>query len=147
VRLVDRKQAHIGSLEQVERVRLVEPLGRDVDEAKLPARHLVDDLAVLGKIVRGVETPGGDAVAAKLRHLIAHQRDQRRDHHGKAVAQQRGKLITQRLPAARGHDRQHVAAAEQRLDDFALAGPKRLEPERSAEGLLGCGEVGHRRVP
>jgi hypothetical protein len=84
-----------------------------------------------------------NAVAAELRHLVAHERDQRRHHHGEPVAQQRGQLIAQRFPAAGRHDGQHVAAREHRVDDLALAGAEGLEPEGRAKNLLRPRKIRH----
>ena len=66
----------------------------------------------------------GDAVGAQLRHLIAHQCDQRRDHDGQAVAQQRGELVAQGFAAARRHHREHVASGQDGLDDLPLTGAR-----------------------
>ena len=133
MRLVDGQQRDFGALEQVERFGFHQPFGRDIDEAQLAARDALEDRAVLGRIVRRVERRRRDAVAAELRHLIAHQRDQRRHHDGEPVAQQRRQLVAQRLAAAGRHDREHVAAVEDGGDDLGLAGPKGLEAESRAK--------------
>ena len=142
--LVDRQQRDLGALEQLERVGLGQPLGRDVDEAKLAARDPVEDLPVLDEIVGRVQARGRDAVAAELRHLVAHQRDQRRHHDGEAVAQQRRQLVAQRLAAARRHDRQHVARRRARSRrSRAWPGRKSVEAERGAKTALRRREVGY----
>ena len=146
MRLVDRQQRDLGALEQIERFGSHQAFGRDVDEAQFAARDAIEHRAILGGIVRGVERRRRNAVAAKLRHLIAHQRDQRRHHDGRAVAQQRRELIAQRLAAARRHHREHVAALKNRGDDLGLAGPEGLEAEGGAQGALRRREVGHRQV-
>ena len=64
-------------------------------------------------------------------HLVLHQRDQGRYHHGEAFTQQRGQLITQRLAAARGHQHQRITPVGHMLDDLCLMAAKR----RVAEGL------------
>ena len=110
MRLVDRQQRNLGALEEIERVLSHQPLRRNIDEPQLAARDTVKHGAVFGWIVGGVERRGRDAVAAQLRDLIAHQRDQRRHHDGEAAAQQRRKLVAQRLAAAGRHHRQHIAA-------------------------------------
>jgi len=54
------------------------------------------------------------------RDLILHQRNQRRDDHADAVAQQRRNLERERLAAAGGHQYQRIAAGHNVLDRFAL---------------------------
>ena len=101
--------------------------------------------AIFGGIVGGIKRRRRNAIAAKLRHLIAHQRDQRRHHDGQAVAEKRRKLVAQRLAAAGRHDRQHVAALEDGGNDLGLAGPERLEAEGCAKRSLCRREVRHIR--
>ena len=128
--------AIFGALEEIERFGFHQAFGRDVDETQFTARDPLEDRAVLEKIVRGVQARRRNAIAAKLRHLIAHERDQRRHHDGQAVANKRRKLVAQRFAAAGRHDREHIAAIENSGDDFGLAGPERLEPECAAQTAL-----------
>ena len=86
MRLVDRQERDLGALEQIERIRTHQPLRRDIDEAQFAARQAIEHRAVFVRIVGGIERRRGNAIAAQLRDLIAHQRDQRRHHDGKAVA-------------------------------------------------------------
>ena len=133
MRLVDRQQRDLGALEKIDRVGFQQPFRRHIDEAQFAARDLIEDRPVLRRIVRRVERRRGDAIAAQLRHLIAHQRDQRRHHDGEAVAKQRRQLVAQRLAAAGRHHRQHIAAVENGADDVALPRPEGLEAEGGAK--------------
>jgi hypothetical protein len=143
MRLVDREQRDICALEEIERVALEQPLGRHIDETQIAASDPLEDRAVLGRIVGRVQARCRDAVSAQLRHLIAHQRDQRRHHHSEPVADERWKLIAERLAAAGRHDRQHVAARENGRDDLGLTRPERFEAERRAKAVQrGC-EIRH----
>mmetsp|Transcript_7718 Transcript_7718/g.30953 ORF Transcript_7718/g.30953 Transcript_7718/m.30953 type:complete len:200 (-) Transcript_7718:33-632(-) len=63
------------------------------------------------------------------RHLILHQRNQRRHHHRALSARERRELIRQRLPRARAPEHARVPPGQHRLDDFALSGAKRIEAE------------------
>ena len=146
VRLVDGEQRDLGAREQAERFRLHQAFGRHIDETQFTARDAVEDQTVLGWIVRRVERRGGDAVAAELRDLIAHERNQRRHDDGDAVAKQRRKLVAQRLAASRRHDRENVAAVEDSGDDLALPGAERLEAEGRAKYALRGREVRHMRM-
>ena len=142
VRLVDRKHRGLRAAEHRHHLRLGEAFGRDIGEPQFAPRDLLRDVAVLGKIVGGIERGSGDAVAPELRDLIAHQRDQRRDDDGEPVAQQRWKLIAQRFAAAGRHDREHVAAGEDRGDDLRLPVAEGGEAEHAAQQLVRCTEIG-----
>ena len=141
--LVHRQHADSGVFEQRNGVGLGEPLGRHIGEAQLAARDLFQNGAVLVEIIGGIEACGRDAVAPELRHLVAHERDQRRHHDGEPVAHQRRQLIAQRLAAPGRHDGKHVAAGEDRLDDLGLAGAEVRKTEHGAQQVVGGGEIGH----
>ena len=146
VRLVDREQRDLGAREQAERFRLHQAFGRHIDETQFTARDALEHRTVLGGIVRRVKRRRGDAVAAELRHLVAHERNQRRHHDGDAVAKQRRQLVAQRLAASRRHDRENVAAVEDSGDDLALPGAERLEAEGRTKYALRGREVRHMRM-
>jgi hypothetical protein len=146
VRLVDRKQRDRGALEEIEGFRFHQTFGRDIEEAQLATGDAVEDRAVLGGIVCGVERSRRDAIAAQLRHLVAHERDQRRHDDSQAVVKKRRKLIAQRLAASGRHDRQHVTAVEDGRDDLALPRPEPLEAESRAKNALRRREVRHMRT-
>jgi hypothetical protein len=97
VRLVDRQQADVAAGEQRDHVRPGQPFGRDVGEAELAALDLVEQKLVLLVVVHRVEAGGRDPVAAQLRHLVAHQRNQRRHHDGEPWPHQCRQLVAQRL--------------------------------------------------
>ncbi len=146
MRLIDREHRHFGALEKVERLGLQQALRRDIDEPQIPAREIVQHGAIFRRIIGRIERRGRNAVAAQLRHLIAHQRDQGRDHDGQAIPNQSWKLVAQRLAAAGRHHGEHVAAGENRFDDFGLTGPKCRKTEGFAKNVLRRREVGHRHV-
>ena len=143
VRLIDRQQRDLGLFQKIDRVRFQQTFRRHIDEAQFAARDLIEDRPVFRRIVRRVERRRGDAIAAQLRHLIAHQRDERRHHDGEAVTNERRQLIAQRLAAAGRHHRQHVATVENGADDIALPRPKGLEAEGLVKRALCRREVGH----
>ena len=130
-----------GAPQQRQRIGLGEPLGRDINQPEPAAGEPLDDPPVLGEIVARVEARGRDPITLELRHLVAHERDQGRHHHGQVVTQQRRQLIAKRLAAAGRHDGEHIGAPHDRLDDGALAGTEVREPEGRAERLLGRHEV------
>jgi hypothetical protein len=69
--------------------------------------------------------------------LVGLQGDQRRDDDRRPAEHDASELVDRRLPAAGGHDGQHVTAVEQVADDGLLIGPQRFEPElcRACGGL------------
>ena len=122
-----------------------EPFRARIEDPHASVAHRVGDAAVLGGIVGGIQAPGLDAEMAERRHLIAHQRDQRRDDEGQALAGQRRQLVAERLAGARRHDGEHVPAGQHRAHDLLLSLTEGREAEDVVENLAG---VGHReRVP
>ena len=57
-------------------------------------------------------------------HLVFHQRDERRNHNSQSIAQQRRQLKAKRFPAARRHQRKHIAPGKCIAYDFLLQWPK-----------------------
>ena len=143
VGLVDREQRHFGGGEERHGVGAGEPLGGHVKEPQVAGGDAVQDVAVLVEIIGRVEARGGNAGGRELRHLVAHQRDQRRHHHGEAAAHDRGQLIAQRLARAGRHDGEDVAPVEDCLDDLGLPGPEARKTEGGAQRGSSGGEVGH----
>ena len=70
--------------------------------------------------------------------LVAHQRDERRDHDRQPVEGEARELVAERLARARGHHDERVASREGRLDGLLLPGAKRLVPEQAVQM---CGRV------
>jgi hypothetical protein len=120
VRLVDREQRDARIVEQVEAALRHQALGRHVDQVDFAGAHQAFDaqrfLEGLGRIQEG----RAHADFFQRIDLVLHQRDQRRDDHAHALAQQRGDLVAQRLAAAGRHQDQGVAAAGDVIDDVGL---------------------------
>ena len=62
-------------------------------------------------------------------HLVFHQRDERRDDDGEAVARERGKLEAERFAAASRQQREDIFARQRIADDFLLQRAERGEAE------------------
>jgi hypothetical protein len=114
VRLVDREERDLRPLELGEEALVVEALRGDVEELQAARPEPVGDVAHLLSAEAGIEAGGVDAVAGEEVDLVLHQGDQRRDHDGDAVEQQRGKLVAEALAAAGGEDRERRAAGQER---------------------------------
>ena len=105
-----------------------------------PVADRIRHPAVFGRIVRRVQASGLDAEMAKRRHLIAHQRDQGRDHEGQAFAHEGGQLVAQGFAGAGRHDGEHVLAGEHRAHDVLLPVAEAREAEDVVENFE---RIGH----
>ncbi len=129
MRLVDGEKIDLDLPQGGDHVVAQQPLGRDVEK---PQRTLVEatrDPPALVGIGGGIEACRLDPGLAQLGDLVAHQRDQRRNHQGEAAAHDRRELEAERLAAARRHDREHVLARERGGEDVLLTGTKVREAE------------------
>ena len=131
--LVDREQIDRQSAQHFQRVVARQPLGRDIEQTQRAIFQRAEDALTLAAVGRGVQRRRGNAEFAELGDLIAHQGDQRRNHHGQAFARQRRKLETERFAAAGRHHREHVLAAEHRAQDFLLTRTKAGKAEHARE--------------
>ena len=140
--LVHGDQGGLCPAQQALGPRIGQTFGGDIEQAQTA---IIQGLKQFFGFLVGVATgqsAGADAQLAQGAHLVAHQRDQRRDHHRHPVARQCRQLIAQRLAPARGHDRQHVAALAHGLDDFALAGAEMVETEHGMKKVVEVAHVG-----
>ena len=136
VGLVNGDQLHVKAGQGAHHALRHQPFGREIEQAHLAARHAPPDGDVVLPVLGGVDALGGDASQFQRRHLVLHQRHQRRNDDGEASPRQCGHLIAQRLARPRGHDGQHVAALKERGDDALLAGPEALVTEGFSEDVV-----------
>jgi hypothetical protein len=135
MRLVDGKEAELAALvqriQQRQKARRGQALGGGVEQGELAAQHLLFHLLRVFQRQAGVEEGGGHAGFDQGAHLVVHQGDQGRHHHGKALASALAHdgwhLVAQRFATARGHEHQRVAARAHVRDDVGL---------RAAEGVV-----------
>ena len=133
MRLVDRKQRDIGLAEQGEAARRQQPLRRDVEQVEIAGEQPPLDFRGFLERQRRVQHRRVDAGLEQARDLVAHQRDQRRDHDAAAFAQQRRQLIAQRLAAAGRHQHQAIAAIGDMPDDLFLRAAKGRQAEHGIQ--------------
>ena len=129
VGLVDGEQRHRQPLQRRQHALGHQPLRRHVEQPRPPGRRSPPGGPVLVGGVARVEAVRRDAGEPQRRHLVPHQRDQRRHHHRESVHDQRRDLEAERLARSRRHHRERVPARQQRLDHRFLPGTERLEPE------------------
>ena len=103
VRLVDGEERHRAALEEPLGRLAVEPLGRDVEQVELAREVGAFDRGTLGGLLARVEVGGAHAVAHERVDLVVHERDERRHHDARALAEQRRDLVAEALAAAGGH--------------------------------------------
>ena len=134
--LVDGEQVHVPFLQILEKAGQHQPLGGDIEQLELalvePAQAGPGKAGGEGRIQKG----GGHAGGLQGIHLILHQGDQRRHHHGEPGPDEGGELKTERFAAARRQHGDDVAAAQGVADDGLLQGAEGAEPEH----LLQCRE-------
>ena len=138
MRLVDGDELHVEPRQRPHHTLRHQPLGREIKQPHLPRRHAPPDGDVLVPVLRRIDALGRDTGELQRRHLVLHQRHQRRYHDGEPTPRQRRHLVAQRLPRARRHHRQHVPPLEQGGDDPFLAGPEALVTEGFAEDIVRC---------
>jgi hypothetical protein len=138
MRLIDRDHRAIDPPQHRHRGCRGKPLGRHVEQLQHPGIQLGKDLLGLFLGIARGQCPGFDPSLAQGAHLIAHQRNQRRDHHRHPVTTQRRQLETQRFPAPGRHDCQGVLPRKHGIDNLFLAlpiGSKAKDRMQKADGI------------
>ena len=133
MRLVDREQCKPQARQPLQRAIRQQPLRRDVQQIELLLDQIPRRAARLRHIEIGMQCGGGHAKLAQRRHLIVHQRDQRRDHHRGAGPTQRRYLEADALAAAGRRQHQRVAAGDDMAHHLLLLAAKAWEAEHTAQ--------------
>ena len=137
VRLVDGEPRRTVPGEAFQDFRPHEPLRRNVEQAQSTVAQLAVRLDGVSPRRRRIERAGRHAVEAQRGHLIAHQRDERRHHHGQALGRQGWKLVAHRLARTGRHHRQNVVACQQSRDDLRLSRPEPVMTEDALQERKG----------
>jgi hypothetical protein len=137
VGLVDGKQRQRQGLQQRQGAFAQQPFRRHVQQLQIPGAQPLLHRALLFEVESGVQKRGFHARLAQRRHLVAHQRDQRRHHHRDAFAQQRGDLVAKGFPAAGRHQHQAVAPGKGVRDDRRLLAAETVVSEDPPEHVPG----------
>jgi len=122
--LVDGEQRDLRAADQLTETRRHDTLGRDIEKIE---RAVADGAADVEKFLaakRGIQRGGVDPDLLQRLHLIAHQRDQRRNDDADAIAAERRNLEAERLarPGREKHD--GIAARNHLLDHRRLLAAK-----------------------
>ena len=137
MRLVDGEQRELGACQKIEGARQHQTLGGDIEQIEFAAQQLLFDGACRVGRERGIEEGGAHPGLLERRHLVLHERDQRRDDDTGAAAGDGRNLEAQRLAAAGGHEHQRVAAVQQRVDHLRLRRAELLVAENAAQDFEG----------
>ena len=81
MRLVDREQRELQARQPLQRAVAEQPFRRDVQQIEPLLDQIARDAARLGRLKIGMQGTGRYAELPQRRHLIVHQRNQRRDDH------------------------------------------------------------------
>lgn len=113
--------------------RTRQALRRNVQDLELAASDAVPNLFLSSKAERVVEESGVKAQLNELPYLVAHERDQGRDHDGGAAERDGGDLVDQRFARPGGHHGQHVAFPYDGFDGPFLLRAERVVPEAALQ--------------
>src|SRR5690606_11205980 len=116
----DREERDAARRQEREAAFREQALRRDIDEVEFAGPDLRLDGLGPGRAELAVEAGRPHAHGGKRIDLVLHQRDQGRDDHADAIAQQRGDLVAQRLAPAGRHEDERVAAPADMFDDCRL---------------------------
>ena len=139
--LVDGEQGDARLAQEVERSFPRQPFRRHVKQFYAAGGDALIGVRDLEIVLARVQRRGGQPQRFERAQLIAHQRDQRRDHHHQADPQHRRQLIEQRFSRARGHHRQHVAPGQHGLQRLGLPGQKLGKAKFLAQNPPGVAEA------
>ncbi len=133
--LVHRQQANAGLAHFFARLRFGQTLRREIKQPQFaPGQRPAAGLRFANVLVH-VQGASGQAPRGKLRHLVAHQRDQRRDHQAQAGTGQGRILIDQALAAAGRPEDEQVFAGERGGHGLRLQGQEIVETEQGPQGV------------
>src|SRR3954453_24194445 len=95
MRFVYGEECELCLLEELE--HMYQPLWCYVQKIQVSLQEIFCDFSCLGGIQRRVQESGSYTKQPEGRNLILHERDERRDDKRRAVSQQSGKRVAQRL--------------------------------------------------
>ena len=137
MRFVDGEQGNRRPVQQGQETRRQQAFRGYVEQVQFAGQQGLLDPGGGIRVQGRIEELGAHAELAQCFHLVLHQRDQRRDHHAHAVAQQRRHLVAQRLAAAGRHQHQRVAAFGDVFDDRLLRAAEIGVSEDPVQQFLG----------
>lgn len=137
VGFVDGEEFHLAGSQEIHHRRMAGRLRRHVNDpgpAGADRRHVGP---VLFFRKGAAKHDGGNAQGEELVHLVLHERDEGRDHHGEAVPQEGRDLVADGFSAARGHDGQGLPAFQHVFQDPLLQEDKIVVAEDGFQDAAG----------
>ena len=133
VGLVDGDEGDREVLDGRQESRIRQTLRRNVQNLELAAFDAAPNPFLCPKAERVVKESRMQAQIKELPHLVAHERDQGRDHDGGAAERDGGHLVDQRFARSGGHDGQHVPLPHDGLDGPFLLRAEPIVPEAALQ--------------
>ncbi len=127
--------------QQAQRLRAVQPLGRDVQEVEVAGEVRLLDRLSLGRGLGRIEVRRPHAVGDEGVDLVVHERDERTHHQAGARTYQGRHLVRDALAAAGRHEHDGVAAVDHALDDVGLIAAERVVAVDLVQDLAGIAPV------
>src|SRR5690606_22711796 len=106
--LIDGEQRNVEAFRSSTEYLCLQSLGREVEQLQVTEQCLIPAILDLSPAERTVDERRPDASAPELGLLIIHQGDDRRDHQGTAVEQERRHLVAERFTPTGGEDDQRI---------------------------------------
>ena len=131
--LVDRDQREADGFEPLEGLGLQQRFRRHVEQVQFAPLDVAPEQILFGAPEPGIERRRPDPGLAQRRHLVFHQRNERRDDEADARADQRRDLVAERFAAAGRHQDERVMAGDHMLDDLALPIAEAVVAENSLQ--------------
>ena len=118
---IDRDHCDRNRFRQRQKRICQQPLRRRIEQPDLAVPHGIQRRKIIRLILIAVQADGRDPRITQRRHLILHQRDQRRNNDRQAGHQHRRHLIAYGFSRAGRHDAEDIAAGEDLPDQRFLS--------------------------
>ena len=142
VGLVDGHQRQRQLRQPLQHRGLHQPLGRQVEQVQRARFDAAPDVTAQLGLDVGVEPLGCHARLLQGRHLVGHQRDQRRDDQAEATPQDSGDLIAEALAAAGRQDGERAASGQHLADHSRLQPAEIRVAEHAAQDIARLAQRG-----
>ena len=141
---VDRDPPDAASFQRGRQPVHREALGRNEQEPQFARTDQPPCVVRFFSGVVGIQCRRGDAHSPHLLGLVAHQRDERRNHQRQPALEQRRQLIAHALAAAGRHHRKNGPAIQNGADHLRLSGTEVIISEDRFEKVARAGQIPHR---
>ena len=136
VGLVDRDEGEAAAGEQLQGALAEQAFRGDIEQIDRPGLHRPLDLQHLAVREGRIEARRPHAGQSEPLDLVAHECDERRDHHAHTVPDDRRDLIAEGFAPAGRHQDQAVTSGDRVADDLFLLAQERGVPENAVEDTV-----------